>query len=294
MRNGMRNTLVLLLAACLLAVCAWGAAEPMHEETGNDALDMKVSVGYDGMMTYGKYMPVRVRIRNTGGDFEGVLGMNAYINKKEYDRYEREVFVPAGSEREFVLAVTVYSKQDAYTAELVKDGGTVCTANGTPGMVINPSAMMIGVLSTRPQNLKNLTIGRENDVLGRYELWQTVPLEPETFPEDTALMNSFGMLVIDDVDPALLSQKQQDALESWLRSGRVLICGGGASAARNTAFFSRYTGLKLEEVTASDTVLENLEQRVPVVYNIVSGVTLVKNILAKCKIGLVIVQIAQD
>ena len=117
MRNGMKNALALLLAVCTLFLCAAGLAESMHEEIDNDALDMDVRVGFDGMMTYGKTMPVRIRVRNFGDDFEGVLAMNGYVSKKEYDRFEKEIFVPAGSEREFELAVTVYAAQDAYSAE---------------------------------------------------------------------------------------------------------------------------------------------------------------------------------
>ena len=79
MRNRMRNALSLLLAACVLFLCTAGAAQTMHEEIASDTLDMEISVGYDGAMTYGKPMPMRVRIRNFGDDFEGVLGMNAYI-----------------------------------------------------------------------------------------------------------------------------------------------------------------------------------------------------------------------
>ena len=210
MRNGMRNILILLLAACTLFLCVPGLAESMHEPVENDAFDMDVKIGYDGIMTYGKTIPVKVKVRNFGEDFEGILGINAYISKKEYDRYEKEVFVPGGSEREFQLPMAVYVRQDAFTAELVKDGEVVCRASGKPSMVANPSALLIGVLSTRPKNLNNLNISRENDVLGRYELWQTVSLTADTFPEDAQLMKSFGMLVIDDVDPATLSAKQQD------------------------------------------------------------------------------------
>ena len=260
MRNGMRKLLILLLAACTLFLCAPGAAESMHEEIDSEAFDMDVEVGYDGIMTYGKTMPVWVKVRNFGDDFEGVLGINAYVSQKEYDRYEQEIFVPGGSEREFRLPVTVYARQDIFSAELVKDGRTVCRVNGKPGMVANPAALLIGVLSTRPQNLNNLNISRDNDVLARYEIWQTIPLTPETFPEDAAMLQSFGMLVLDDIDPASLSPKQQALLEPWLRSGRILVCGGGANAARNAGFFSRYTGLKLEEMTTSDSVLENLEK----------------------------------
>ena len=259
MRNRLRNVLSLLMAVCILFLCAAGASASMHEEIENDALDMDISVGFDGTMTYGKFMPVRVKIRNFGDDFEGVLGVNAYISTKEYDRYEKEVFVPAGSEREFELAISVYARQKTFTAQLMKDGEVICAANGTPGLTVNPSAMLVGVFSTRPQNLNNMNISRENDVLGRYELWQTIPLKPETFPENASLLSSFGILVFDDIDPAKLSQKQQDALDRWIRSGRVVICGGGSNAARNISFFTEYTGLKLDDVGSSDSVMENLE-----------------------------------
>ena len=260
MRNGMKKMLILLLAVCLLSVSAGSMAESLHQVVSNASFDLEVTVGYNGVMTYGKVMPVRVRVRNFGDDFEGTLGVNAYVSGKEYDRYEKTIAVPAGSSREFELPLTVYARQDVFTAELVRDGEVICSGNGKPVTTVNPSAMMIGVLSTRPQNLKNLNIDRENDALGRYELWQTIPLTVDNFPEEAASLKSFGMLVIDDIDPASLSEKQQAALEEWLYSGRVLLCGGGANAARNVPYFSKYTGLSLSGVTTSDTLLASLEQ----------------------------------
>ena len=259
MRNGMKNTLVLLLAACLLFACVNSTAESMHEEISNPSFDLEITVGYNGNMTYGKVMPVRVRIRNYGDDFEGILGMNAYVSNREYDRYEKSVAIPAGSSREYELLVTVYARQDSFTAELLKDGEVVCASSGAAATVINPSAMMIGVLSTRPQNLKNLDINNENDTLSRYEFWQTIALTQADFPEQVSALKSFGMLMIDDVDPASLSDKQRKALDDWLRSGRILVCGGGANASRNIAYFNQYTELSLKEVTTSDYVLQGLE-----------------------------------
>ena len=195
--------------AVALAVLLLGsaAALTMHTEVENPALEMTAEVGYGGMITYGKVFPVRVTIRNNGEDFEGSLGINAYATAKQYDRYEMPVSLPAGAEKEYTLTPVVYTKQDLFTAEITKDGETVCAVNAEPEKLANPSAMLIGVLSTRPQNLNNLTIDRENDALGRYELWQTVALTPETFPDDERLMNSFGMIVTDDIDPATLSGK---------------------------------------------------------------------------------------
>ena len=262
MRRGMKKVLFLLLAVCALFLCAAGTAESMHEEIGNDAFDVNVTVGYNGTMTYGKVMPVKVLIRNFGDDFEGILGMNAYVSNKEYDRYERAIALPAGAEREYELNLTVYSRQDTFTAEIVKDGETICAKRGKPVTVINPSALLIGVLSTRPQNLNNLNISRDNDTLARYEVWQTIPLTAETFPENLSALKSFGILVIDDTDPASLSDKQRSALDEWLRSGRILLCSGGANAGRNAAYFSSYTGLNMENITTSDTVIRGLERMI--------------------------------
>lgn len=253
-----------IVVALMLAVCMLvsGAAATMHTEVENSALEMTVRVGYDGLITYGKAFPVRITIRNNGEDFEGRLGLNAYISAKVYDRFETPVSLPAGAEREYVLAPSVYAKQEIFTAEITKDGEVVCAVNAAPARVVNPSAMLIGVLSTRPQNMSNLNIDKDNDTLGRYEMWQTIALTPETFPEDPRLLNSFGMIVTDDVDPAVLSGKQKEALEEWLHSGRILLCGGGAAGVRAIDYFSGETGLKPEGITTSEDVKGALQRSV--------------------------------
>ena len=68
MRNWLRTACILLLAGCLLFTAAAGTAESMHREVKNPELDMELTVGYDGMITYGKAVPMRVTIRNFGGD----------------------------------------------------------------------------------------------------------------------------------------------------------------------------------------------------------------------------------
>ena len=253
-----------IVVALMLAVCMLvsGAAATMHTEVENSALEMTVKVGYDGLITYGKAFPVRVTIRNNGEDFEGKLGVNAYISAKIYDRFETPVSLPAGAEREYVLAPAVYAKQETFTAEITKDGEVICAVNAAPERVVNPSSMLIGVLSTRPQNLNNLNINKDNDTLGRYEIWQTIALTPETFPEDQRLLNSFSMIVTDDIDPAALNTKQKEALEQWLHGGRILLCGSGAAGARSIDFFSGDTGLKLEGMTSSDGVTGALQRSI--------------------------------
>ena len=254
------RTAAAVLMALVLCLAAAVACASMHEEISHPALEMEARVGYDGLITYGKAIPLRVRIMNHGEDFEGVLAVNAYINKKEYDRFEVPVTLPKGSEREYLLAPTSYARQEVFTAEITRDGETVCTVNAAADRVANPNAMLVGVLSTRAQNLNNLNIDRENDFLNRYEQWQAVPLTPENFPETESLLDAFGMLVTDDVDPEAFSERQRELLDRWLRKGRILLCGGGAAGARSVAYFNGFTGLRVTGFTASDSVAGSLER----------------------------------
>ena len=72
-----RNVMLLLLAICVIFLCAAGSAESAQEGLKSPDFDMEVTVGYDGLMTYGKVMPVKVKIRNFGYELEGTLGINA-------------------------------------------------------------------------------------------------------------------------------------------------------------------------------------------------------------------------
>lgn len=252
------------LAAALAAlmICAGipaAPAETMHREVDSPEIEITAELGYDGVITYGKAIPVRVRIRNWGADLEGVLGVNAYAGVREYNRYEIPVSVPSGAEKEYVLPVSVMALQETFTPEIVVDGKVVEAVNIRAESVYNPSAMLVGVLSTRPQMLSNMTITQENDALYRYEYWQTVPLTADTFPDSAALMDAFGILVIDDIDPATLTDRQQAVLDQWLRDGHFVLCGGGAYAARNTAYFSGITGLTAGDTYTSRYVLSALE-----------------------------------
>lgn len=266
MRRKLGRLLVFGLIVCLLAGCTAAAEssqggqdrESIHTEVDNPALEAEILLGYNGQITYGKAVPVRVTVRNSGEDLEGTVAVNAYVSRVKYDRFETDIFVPGGGERTVVLPVTVETRQDLFTVEILKDGKVILAVNAWPESIINPSAMLVGVLSSRPRNLANLNITQESDPLKRYEYWQTVALEPETLPDDPALLDSFGIIVLDDTDPALLTEKQQKALRDWVHSGRVLLCGGGSTAPQNLAFLGEMTPLHVTDFSVSDSVVSSL------------------------------------
>lgn len=232
-----------VLLACLLLCPAWGLAEGMHDAVPNDQLSVQVTVGYDGVMTYGKTMPLTVRIENKGGDLDGRVCVNIYATRKQYDRYEAPLPLAAGAVKEVRLPVRVGVRQDTYTVEIWQGDEKICAVNATPERTVNPGAMLAGVLAEQPGNLSYLDIDATDDPLMRGEYIKTVPLTADNFPDTAEMMSAFGMLVIDGFDVRTLSDAQQAVLKGWLENGHILILGGGAGAAAGWPAFSQYTGL---------------------------------------------------
>lgn len=251
---------------CLAAVClllqvggAKASEHALHQEISSDTLTLEdLSIGYNGLVTYTKAMPLTVTLSNTGADISGILAVNLYANQRQYDRYELPLTLAGGTRRQVTLTPRLSSRQDTFTVEFIKEGQTVCSKNLSPLRVINPETLLVGILSPDPAALSYLNIDKDNDELRRDEKWQTVALTKESFPESETLLHSFGLLVIDGFDASSLSAKQLSALDGWLREGGVLVLGGGAQAATVYPAFSAYTGLTPGQVAQAPDITGTL------------------------------------
>ncbi len=214
----------------------------LAETAGGVALT-DVSVGYNGLMTYSRPMPVRASLENSGAEKSGVLAVNVYVSPQEYDRYEIPLTLTAGSRRQITLPVRVYYRQASYTVEWVENGKTAVSTAVSPARTADPSTLLTGVLTEEPSSLYYLNITKDNDTLRRDEYWQTVPLTAAVFPEDETLLSAFDFLIVDRFDASVLNARQMNALESWVRSGGILLLGGGADAGSVYPAFCDWTGV---------------------------------------------------
>lgn len=257
-----------LLAAVMLLVClctclpAWGALGSVTTDsqttdtpqaTGAKAtpapnqsypgLSMEATMGYNGVVTYMRKLPVRVVLKNDGADLTGVLAMNIYRDERYFDRYELPVSIAAGAEIHVDMPVELTMKQKQYRLEFCLGEECVASQTLSPSRVLDPSTLMVGVLSDSPQALAHLTISKVYDPLKRGELWQIVPLDAKTFPSDAKMLEAFSFLAVDGIDAGLLDAGQQAALDNWLRKGGIVIVGGGSGAGAGYPFFEKYTGI---------------------------------------------------
>lgn len=264
----MHKRRILLLAACVCLMAflmpAYGekAPQPTAAPTAapvavtNPDIALEAELGYSGAITYARDIPLTVTVENKGSHaIQGTIGMDVYRNSRFFDRYEYPISLAAGAKKKVVLPVNLKMKQDRYVIEFVKDGKVAASVIKTPDRIIKPESVLIGVLSADPQSLSYMNLDSLSSVFpDRYEAWQLVALDAESFPKSDSLMNSFMMLVVDGYDVSALSAAQLEVLERWLEGGGIAVVGGGAQAAVGYPYFSKYTGLSAGSLAEAEDI----------------------------------------
>lgn len=234
MRSAMQKMMLLTLVILFFLT---GAAQ------ANGPFSVEAEIGYEGRVTYLSVMPLRVSLKNAGNDAAVTVAVNVRRSDTTHDRYEYPVTLAGGAEREIVLPLTLNYRQDSYTVELLENGETVASAKVRPQQLLSPSTLLVGVLSDTPEAMSYMNINQANDQLLRGDVWQTVALSRESFPDTVQMLRAFRILAVDGVDMSTFSQAQRDALDTWLCEGGIVIVGGGARAVSSLRAFSGYTGV---------------------------------------------------
>lgn len=265
----MRRIAALLLCALLLLTHAQAFSEdadptpspspvPTAAPVANSNFIIEPILGYDGLLSMNCWMPTRVTITNNGPDFDGTLGVNVFEERTKYSRYDAPVQLASGATKEIVLPIYPKMRQDMYAFELVQGGEIVAEMRKKPSRVIAPESVLVGLLSEDAKALSYMNVRASSTDTLRGEAWTSIPLTLDTMPETVTQLNSFSILVVDGVDPRLLSTAQQDTLKSWLRSGGIVFVSGGAKAAASYPFFESITGISVGKIIESEDITPDL------------------------------------
>ncbi|MEA5016017.1 MAG: hypothetical protein VB099_15805 [Candidatus Limiplasma sp.] len=217
--------------------------EAPKEDITYPGLTLEAEIGYDGRVTYLRKLPLRVTLKNQGGNLAGTLAVNIYRNTEEYDRYEMPVSVASQAEVQAQLLVELTTKQKDYQVEFLVDGKVIASRTLLPSSVMDPKIMLVATLSEKKAVLSQFIFSDTKDPLKRGEFWQVVPLTADSFPQDPKMLEAFAFLAVDGMDLSTLSASQQKALKQWLQKGGIVFLGGGAQAGLGFPFFTQFTGI---------------------------------------------------
>ncbi|HML48491.1 MAG TPA: hypothetical protein PKE04_17235, partial [Clostridia bacterium] len=123
-------------------------AVPTPAPVSNEQIQIRVTLGYGGMLGMMRSMPVIVEIANQGPNLENAtLGVNVFQNTTVYDRYDVPVSIASGATKRYAMTITPTVKQDYYAFEVVSNGRILAEERVVPTKLVAPETVFVGVLA---------------------------------------------------------------------------------------------------------------------------------------------------
>ncbi|WP_460415545.1 DUF7408 domain-containing protein [Planifilum fimeticola] len=217
-------------------------------------LRLEVSPGYDGVYK-GDWVPVRVKISNTGGDIEGELVVRSEqipATAPESRLFVAEsVKVAGGTSKE----VTLLLSEPGFLADATiqfRTDGRVLAREKIGGEKVSDSELLIGVLSHSPilSSHINRWVGTADAPPARVQL-----VKAEEIPEKDAGLSGLDVLVVNGIDLGSLGSSRQKAIRRWVEKGGLLVLAGGPSFDSTLGDWKSMLPVKVE----GKTTLKNLK-----------------------------------
>lgn len=230
------------LARAILAICVLALAWPawVASASGEEAaIDLQSTVAFQGNFKDGRWYPARLQLTNESAEaIKGELVLS-YLNG---DNGTTDAVVPLelppGSPVQVTIGVpgVVLNKDSNRIAfyeggyqngEEVKLGGRGYLDSR------NTLSYMIGVVSRDPDtfNFMPQLNQRGYDIIVN-------PLRPDELPEQSELLDSFDVLVINDTATGDWSEARVSAVKDWVARGGTLVLSGGAGYEQTAAAFA--------------------------------------------------------
>ncbi len=257
----MRKSLIwfpMLMVICVLIgmfACQGAWARPVENN-----IRISIEGGFDGVAKLGAWAPLHISVVSPAEDFSGELQVEAHLDQTRTTIVAKPVALKAGIEQELYFEVPVVTAKKGIDIRLVEKKKVIAEQTFEFKRLLPPEAMMIGVLSEDPdayswlggntipvvdnvavdEKMKLMIAAGEistaaareklsNDEKYTYKKYEAVvvPLDRNTLPENSEVMDGFDFLVISNFDTGLCGEQQVETLEKWVDTGGTLLMGTG-------------------------------------------------------------------
>jgi hypothetical protein len=187
---------------------------------------LTVEAGFAGYFRDGAWLPVRISVRNDGGDLIGRLVVRPETSGDGIlNTYSTPVTLPSGARQTLFLYINARVFASQARVELIADDtGAVVTSAGANLRGIQPGDRLSAVVTTAPVNAVDLT----SVTTSGYSAFQA-DWTPADVPDRAAALDALDTLVLTDVDTTTFTAAQRAALQAWVLGGGHLVVTGGAN-----------------------------------------------------------------
>ncbi len=200
----------------------------------DDGLAMKAEVGFDGTYRIGCWTPVRIALQNSEADLEGTLEVPITAESGKKTVYEVSVRLPHASSQEYTIYVKMQKSGRSLDIRLLDNKGKVVKAGKVEKLnPVSADHYFLGLVTEDEPSLGYWKERSEGDLL--LANYQPVSLTAESFPDHREVLDSFSILILNQVDTGSFRPEQLRALSAWIQGGGILIIGTGANGSRTLA-----------------------------------------------------------
>ncbi len=200
-------------------------------------LSLQVDMGFQATYKVNYWEPVNVSITNNGVNFTGMLTVKVFTGSPRIRNvattspwsFEQPVRVAGKTQQKVTVYAPFYLSNLnvlGFIATLFdKQGKAVATQTTGLGYPVTIGDLFIGVLSDNSAGfdaLNSVNLPHQADSL------TLSTLNASTFPDNSAVLKNFDIIILDNFNSSSLSAAQLITLQTWINQGGILFEVGGA------------------------------------------------------------------
>lgn len=192
-----------------------------------DTIDLFVTYGYQNTAKAGRFLPLSIRIDNTGERvFSGTIHVYMVESEKSVYEYRYPKIVEGDSSDTMNVTISLSSgvNQLLVTAE-DREGNVQGSRRIGLDVSASDAELIIGLISEKEGALSYLNGVGINDGILRT---RTVKLDPEHLPTEETALDQLDVLLISDFSMEKMKESEAKAIRLWVQNGGFLILGTGA------------------------------------------------------------------
>lgn len=207
-----------------------------------DDLEVEVKFGFEGYSKYSSYMRIQFLAQNSGNDFSGKFRVEypTYADEK-LAMLARNVAIASGEKKKVEIVLPVMESTSYKVSICDEEGNMLAKKNVNVEGCCNLEDQMlfVGELSDDTSGLQyinNAFMG--NSKTDSFEADKVFELSAEDISDDFRSFDTLDIIIINDFNTSVFTEKQINALKEWVESGGMLLLGTGANADKVLKGFS--------------------------------------------------------
>lgn len=229
-----KRLLSFILIFVLMAAGFNGGSVRADEEQ----FEVSLTYGYNGKLESGKTAPFEVSVKNKGDNFEGSVEILLFKSNSENVMFEKKLSLSSGQEKKVSLTVdTSGVSSKALLRILNAKGKVIYSKEAKLEFAKDAYTVNIGVLSDDFSALMYMagkSFQSETSLIT-----SLIELNADTLQSDAKALEMLDVILISDYSTDNLSDKQLEAIMTWVNNGGLLLVGTGSTAAKTLSKLNR-------------------------------------------------------